>query len=312
MKRLSQTILLAFCLAAVSFGQAQSPGPKALPVLPGVDITVLVENMAGDPSVLGEWGLAYLIETGGHRILFDTGSGQTLFGNAQAMGVDLTKLESIVISHGHSDHTGGLEKTLQTCGPVDLFIHPGAFAARYWKEGSRVGKENNPVSRDQLKGRVRTLHETSKPASVCEGVMVTGEVPRRVEFEDTGLGGVFFLDADLKTPDLILDDQALFFRIPEGVVVILGCAHAGVVNTIQYVSQLTGEDKIYAVMGGSHLVSASADRLQKTIAAFRQYDLQKIMLCHCTGVRAYSELATAFPDRCRWPAAGSKVHFGGQ
>jgi 7,8-dihydropterin-6-yl-methyl-4-(beta-D-ribofuranosyl)aminobenzene 5'-phosphate synthase len=312
MKRLSQNILLAFCFAAVSFGQTQAPTPKALPVLPGVDITVLVENMAGNPSVLGEWGLAYLIETGGHRILFDTGLGQTLFGNAQAMKIDLGRIEAVVISHGHSDHTGGLEKTLEVCGPVDLFIHPGAFAARYWKEGSKVGKEDNPVSRDQLRRQVRALHETIRPEAVCGGVMVTGEVPRRTEFEDTGTGGFFFIDSDLKTPDLILDDQALFFRIPEGVVIILGCAHAGVVNTIQYVSQLTGEDKICAVMGGTHLLSASADRLQKTIAAFRQYDLQKIMLCHCTGMKAFTELATAIPGRCSWPAAGSKVHFGGK
>jgi metal-dependent hydrolase (beta-lactamase superfamily II) len=175
MKRLFQTMFLTFCLAAVCFGQAQTPSPRALPVLPGVDITVLAENMAGDASVLGEWGLAYLIETGGHRILFDTGLGQILSRNAQALEVDLGKIETIVISHGHSDHTGGLDKTLTMSGPVDLFIHPGAFATRYWKEGTQVAKENNPVSRDQLKARVRTLHETTKPQAVCAGVMVTGE-----------------------------------------------------------------------------------------------------------------------------------------
>jgi len=312
MKNLSRTFLLVLGIAAVSFGQAQSPDPKTLPVLPGVDITVLVENFAGNPSVLGEWGLAYLIETGSHRILFDTGGGKTLFENARAMGVDLSKIETIVISHEHFDHTAGLEKALAACGSVDLFIHPGAFATRYWNWGQGVETHAMPITRDQLSSRVRALHETTKPAAVCDGVMVTGQIPRPAEYEDTGLRGVAFLDPEMKTPDPILDDQAVFFRIPEGVVIILGCAHAGVVNTIQYVSQLTGEDKIYAVMGGTHLVSASPERMQKTIAAFRQFDLQKILLSHCTGVNAYAELAKAFPGRCSWPPAGSRVHFGGK
>ncbi len=312
MKRLLRTVLLVFCIAAFSYGQTQLPRPVALPVLPNVDITVLVENMAGNPSVLGEWGLAYLIKTGGHRILFDTGGGQTLFGNARALGVDLSKIEAIVISHEHFDHTAGLEKTLDACGPVDLFIHPGAFATRYWKWGERVEKHGMSMTRDQLNSRVRALHETTNPAAVCEGVMVTGQIPRLTDFEDTGLGRIAFLDVEMKTPDLILDDQAVFFRIPEGVVIVLGCAHAGVVNTIQYVSELTGAKKIYAVMGGTHLISASADRMQKTIAALRKFELQKIMLSHCTGVNAYAELAKAFPGRCSWPGAGYRVHFGGK
>jgi len=312
MRRISRTILIVACLAAGLSGQVASTRPDALPVLPRVDITVLAENMVGNPSVLGEWGLAFLIETGKHRVLFDTGSGQTLFGNVQALGVDLSKIDAIVISHSHSDHTGGLEKTLETCGPVDFFIHPDAFATRYWKEGATVSAEAMPVSRDQLRSRVRSLHETKKPAAVGGEMMVTGEIPRVTEYEDTGVGGFVFLDREMKTPDSILDDQAVFFRVPEGVVIILGCAHAGVVNTIKYVSQLAGEQKIYAVMGGSHLLSASADRLQKTVEVFRQFDLQKIMLCHCTGINAYVEFAKAFPGRCRWPGAGSKVHFGGK
>ena len=143
-------------------------------------------------------------------------------------------------------------------------------------------------------------------------MMVTGEVPRVTDYEHTGVGGSVFLDREMKIVDPILDDQAVFFRVPEGVVIILGCAHAGVVNTIQYVGKLTGENKLYAVMGGTHLLSASADRLQKTVGVFRQFDLQKIMLCHCTGMKTFSELVTALPGRCSWPAAGSKVHFGGK
>ncbi len=307
---------LALWLVPFAFGQSSSSGPSpspvSLPVLPGVDVTVLVENMAGDPSLLGEWGLSFLIETGQHRILLDAGGGRTLFENARALKVDLTRLDAIVVSHGHFDHTGGLEKALETSGPVDLFIHPAAFAPRYFKGRERVVREENGISREALRGKARGFRETTEPTLVREGVMVTGQVPRTADFEDTGIGGFIYLDPDLKTPDLVTDDQAVFFRVPEGVVILLGCAHAGVVNTARYVMKLTKADKIYAVMGGTHLLSASTARMQATIEAFREMGIERILLGHCTGVNSYAQLAGAFPGRCSWPPTGAKIHFGGK
>jgi 7,8-dihydropterin-6-yl-methyl-4-(beta-D-ribofuranosyl)aminobenzene 5'-phosphate synthase len=303
--------LLALLFAGPAASQPGAQGRKiGLTELPRVSVTVLVENRAGDPSVLGEWGLSFFIETGRHRILIDAGAGHVLLGNARALGVDLGKTEAIVISHGHSDHTGGLPKALEACGPVDLFVHPGAFETRYWKESSRVTKEEMPLSRQELRGRVRRLVETKEPTLVCDGVMVTGQIPRLTDFEDTGVREHVFLDEKLTKPDPILDDQAVFFRVPEGIVVLLGCGHAGVVNTMRYVSKLLGDERIHAVIGGTHLLGASSRRMRETSQALKQFGVQKIMLSHCTGLEAYAEFAGAFPGRCSWPASGTRVHFG--
>jgi 7,8-dihydropterin-6-yl-methyl-4-(beta-D-ribofuranosyl)aminobenzene 5'-phosphate synthase len=169
-----------------------------------------------------------------------------------------------------------------------------------------------PLTERQIRRKVDNLIYTKEPTLVCKGLVVTGEIPRVHDFEDTGLSEWAFLDKEFKKPDLILDDQSLFFRVPEGVVIVLGCGHAGLINIMDYVSQLTGEKKIYAIIGGTHLHGASPERLEKTIEALKQYDVKRIMLSHCTGLKTYAKLSEAIPDRCSWPGTGSKIQFGGQ
>jgi 7,8-dihydropterin-6-yl-methyl-4-(beta-D-ribofuranosyl)aminobenzene 5'-phosphate synthase len=305
------TVLLVLLAPVQAQSLQQAPeGKHALEVLSRVSVTVLVDNMAGSGPVLGEWGVAFLMETDQNQILFDTGGGRILLGNARALNVNLRKTEAIVISHEHADHTGGLESALNACGSVDLFVHPAGFDTRYWKDGAGATAHRLPLSRQQLSRRVRKLIETKEPTAIRRGVMVTGQIPRVNDFEDTGVREYAFLDENLKTPDPILDDQAVFFRVPEGVVIVLGCGHAGLINTMRYVSELVGEHRIYAVIGGTHLLNASPVRIQKTIEALKQYDVQRIMLSHCTGVQAYAELAGALPGRCTWPASGTRIQFG--
>ncbi len=299
--------------AALSPLLAQTSPPASTakpPVLPGARVTVLVDNLAGGGPLLGEWGAAFLVETNGHRILFDTGGGQVILGNAKALGVNFRPLDAIVLSHGHEDHTSGLDKVLALSGPVRLFVHPVAFATHYWKENARVEPYSMPVTRAQLAQQGATIIETKEPTAVCPGVMVTGEIPRNSAFENTGVQAFAFLDSEGKVPDLILDDQALCFRVPEGVVVVLGCGHAGLVNTLEHVCRLLGESTIHAVIGGTHLLKASPERTAQTLAGLRRFRVQKILLSHCTGHEAQAAFRTAFPGRCDWPASGTRVDFG--
>ncbi len=302
-------LLLAGAAQAQGVGDTPAAA-RALPVLEHVRVTVLVDNMAGGGPLLGEWGLSYLIEIGQHQVLFDAGGGLTVLRNARARGKDLCKAEAIVLSHEHPDHTAGVDSVLNACGPRDVFVHPAGFDTRYAKGDSGAEPHRLSFTREELRLRGVRLVETTGPTAIREGLMVTGQIPRTNDFEDTGLNGYVFVDQRLTKPDSILDDQAIFFRVPEGVVVLLGCGHAGVINTLAYVSKLTGESRIYAIMGGTHLFGASPARMQHTIDALRQYGVQRIMLGHCTGVRAFGQLASAFPGQCSWPSAGTTVDFG--
>ena len=289
--------------------QPQTPAGLTLDTLPHVTLTVLSDNMTMS-GALAEWGWAVLVEAGERRILFDTGAGRVLAGNAKTLKVDLSRLDAIVLSHGHGDHTDGLPQALDLAGKVDVFVHPAAFDALFWRDGAKAVRVPPSLSRDELGSRVRRIVETREPTVIVPGIVATGAIPRVAGFEDTGVGGQVFTDEAMTKPSAVPEDQALIFRTPEGVVVLLGCAHAGVVNTLRYVAGLLGEPHVYAVIGGTHLLSASAQRMEKTEEAFKELGVQKIMLSHCTGLAAFTRLSNAFPGRCTWPSAGSRIEFG--
>ena len=134
---------------------------------------------------------------------------------------------------------------------------------------------------------------------------VTGQVPHINDFED--VGGAFFLDENCQKPDELLDNQTLFIDSPKGLIVLLGCAHAGVVNTLHYVAKLSGEKNIYAVIGGMHLLNASAERIEHTIEIFRQYNVQRIGIAHCTGIKAVERFKSAFPNQCTMCPVGMRI-----
>jgi 7,8-dihydropterin-6-yl-methyl-4-(beta-D-ribofuranosyl)aminobenzene 5'-phosphate synthase len=278
--------------------------------LPSATVTVLADNLCGDDDVLGEWGLSLLLCAGAQRILLDTGAGHVLRGNARALKVDLSDIDALVLSHGHYDHTGGIGALLPSRDRLRVFVHPSAFATSYWKRRGTVETWRVKPARAELAAQVRDVVDTTMPTFVTPAVLVTGEIPRETDFEDTGLTKEAFLDEAMAIPDPIVDDQAVVFRVPQGVVVLLGCGHSGLVNTLRRVRALLGVDRIHAVMGGSHLIAASPRRMQLTMAALKAFGVERILLSHCTGAAAFAELAHTFPGRCSWPGSGTVVTFG--
>jgi len=270
-------------------------------------ITVLAENTVRGADLLAEHGLALWIEADGHRILFDTGQGQVLRHNAMHLDIPLDRAEMVVISHGHFDHTGGLQATLETNEQASVCLHPAALEAKYAREKTppHRGIGIPRVHRQALRGIAQRLLWTHDPTTLFDGVHLTGEIPRRNDFEDTG--GPFYTDESCTEPDPLVDDQALYVETPAGLVVVLGCAHAGVVNTLDYISELTGRDQMYAVLGGMHLGRATRERLEATVAALKRYGVQQVGPAHCTGMRAARHLWSELPDRCSECVVGSVI-----
>jgi 7,8-dihydropterin-6-yl-methyl-4-(beta-D-ribofuranosyl)aminobenzene 5'-phosphate synthase len=258
-------------------------------------ITVLCDNSVGPISgTLGEHGFAALIEAGDQALLFDTGQGETLLHNAQRMNKNLHRVSTVALSHGHYDHTGGLWPLLKACGPKEIVAHPDIFCRRYRvKDGGEAISIGIPYSQEFLRGLGATFTLQAGFHELASGIFLTGQVPRKTVFErgDSGL----FCDEAGCCADPIADDQSVVLVTAKGIVLILGCCHAGIINTLEHARCQTGVSEIYAVIGGTHLGFCSSQQLEDTIKALRQYGIQKIYGSHCTGFSAAARLQREFP-----------------
>jgi 7,8-dihydropterin-6-yl-methyl-4-(beta-D-ribofuranosyl)aminobenzene 5'-phosphate synthase len=229
-------------------------------------ITVLVDNQAAN-GLLIEHGLSLWVETPELNLLFDTGQGGVLSANAEALGVDLSQADNLVLSHGHYDHSGGVAQVLNGSSRVEVHAHPGVVQRRYSVRDGQARLISMPpeskAALDRLPGE--RLHWVSKPTWITETIGITGPIERQTLFEDTG--GPFFVDPEGRRADPIEDDLALWLRTAAGLVVCAGCCHAGLINTLFQIQRLDPGHPIQAVIGGFHLVSAAAERLAQTAAA---------------------------------------------
>jgi 7,8-dihydropterin-6-yl-methyl-4-(beta-D-ribofuranosyl)aminobenzene 5'-phosphate synthase len=259
-------------------------------------ITILCENSVGPISgTLGEHGFSALVEPSqGKPLLFDTGQGLTLLHNARRMNRDLSKVRNVAISHGHYDHAGGLLPLLTECGPKHIHAHPGIFTPRFRiKDTGECYPIGMPHSRDQLEDAGGTLELSKEFREIASGIFLTGEVPRATAFE-TGDQGLY-RDCTGQDVDITPDDQSLILETERGLVVILGCCHAGLVNTLEHIAYLSGRRDIYAVIGGTHLGFCGQEQLESTISALKSWGVHKVAASHCTGFAASARLSREMP-----------------
>jgi len=251
-------------------------------------IYVLTDNHA-QRDFRAEWGLSFYIEST-KNILFDFGDSDLFLKNAEKLGLDILSADHFVLSHGHWDHGNGLRYM-----PFrKLICHPGCFINRYRGE-NYLGL---PFKKEEAEKKF-DLCLSDKPLSIDENITFLGEIPRTVEFESRGSGQTL----EDGSNDPVMDDSGIVIKTEKGIVVITGCAHAGICNTVEYAKKVTGDDNVYAVLGGFHLKGGD-EVTDKTIAYLKNMNIDFMCTGHCTAFPALAEFTNVFGSQ---PLAAGKI-----
>ncbi len=217
----------------------------------------------------------------------------------------MSRIDKIILSHGHYDHTGGLRQLLRKMRKqIEIIAHPDIWAAKYSSRQEDYRYIGIPFSRQELESLGANFNLTTKSTKITDNIMTTGEIPMLTEFEEIEPYLLIKEDSGFQ-PDKLLDDQALVINTEQGLVVILGCAHRGIINTLYYAQKLTKVKRIHTVLGGCHLIDASKEQIGSTIAALRELDVQHLGVSHCTGLPAAMIMAQEFGDKFFFNNAGT-------
>jgi 7,8-dihydropterin-6-yl-methyl-4-(beta-D-ribofuranosyl)aminobenzene 5'-phosphate synthase len=273
-------------------------------------ITIVMENSVPPRQrhpFRAEHGLAMLLEVDGQRILFDTGQSGEVVRNLSLLSIHPKDLDAIVLSHGHYDHTGGLAAVLtHAAKKMPVYGHSAIFNARYSSSKDEVHAIGLPFSREYLESLGAVFHLSDQPQNITEYLTTSGTIPRLTDFEHVS-ADLVVKSVDGFTPDPLPDDLSLFYHVAGNLVVLLGCAHAGMVNIIRYGMQQTGASRLIGVIGGTHLGPADNRQIAESLASLADYQPEWIMANHCTGFPVMAELAQRFGLRFRPAAIGVSV-----
>ena len=257
-------------------------------------LTVLVDNIASS-ELNAEWGLSFYLEEAGFKILFDLGASDLFLRNGQSLGMDLLDPDYLILSHGHWDHTWGLEhfiKARSKAGPAErlpiLLAHPSALVPKLHDDSTELGI----LAAEPTLARHFTIRPAKEPVWLSEKLVFLGQIPRHFPFENTEPLGKTFRDGSL-IDDFVPDDTALAYRTSWGLVIITGCSHAGICNIIKHAREVCGEPRVADVIGGFHLLKLTPDspQLQETLAFFRELQPAQLHACHCTDLASKIALA---------------------
>jgi 7,8-dihydropterin-6-yl-methyl-4-(beta-D-ribofuranosyl)aminobenzene 5'-phosphate synthase len=272
-----------------------------------VKATVICDNYVfNHPGAVAEHGLSIFLETDAGNYLLDTGQGKGVVNNSLVLGLDLRTIKGIIISHHHWDHTAGLFPVLDWITAADVHAHPDFFKESYNIEGKRVRAIGVPYTRSFLEGKGATFKFSGEFRQIQPGLWLTGEVPRRTDYE-SGDPNLVVKSGEGYVQDCLRDDQSVVIETQKGLLIVLGCCHSGIINTLSYIVEKMGQNHIHAVIGGTHLGPVGNAQREKSIAALKAFDIERLGVSHCTGLKTACLLASEFGDRFFFCNVGTVV-----
>jgi 7,8-dihydropterin-6-yl-methyl-4-(beta-D-ribofuranosyl)aminobenzene 5'-phosphate synthase len=280
---------------------------------------VPVKDMQMTNSILAEHGFSAIVTTTTkdkpRTMLFDFGFSEDVVArNAAALGVDLTKVEVAALSHGHMDHFGGLAQVAARIGKkgLELILHPAAFRRNRYVEPIQDVKVRLPaLEEEEVEAAGLKITKVKEPLLLLDGdVLFLGEIPRGTSFEK-GLPYAFYEEKGQKLWDPIEDDTGVVMNLGgKGLVVLSGCAHSGIINTVEYAREITGINKVHAIMGGFHLTGPAFEPIiDDTVESIKQIDPDYVIPTHCTGRKAVLAFEKAMPSQFLVNMSGTKLTF---
>lgn len=279
-------------------------------MLKRVEITILAENRVAAPSLIAEQGLSFHIASPEGQFLFDTGSRDAFIQNAGQLGIDLRQVEKIVFSHGHRDHTGGLYYYLQKFGSATVICHYNIFNRKFRiTPGGRL-EVGIPQEQKELVRMGGSFIFKAHPFNLSENILTSGEIPRVTKYEEKLADMHQELVLESYITDVLNDDMALAIKTVRGLIVLLGDSHSGPVNSVKHAMIVSGEQKVYAIMGGMKLVDAPMEKIEKIARGLKQIAPEYLIPLHTTGFRAISHFYRIFKDRLLLFNTGDKLVIG--
>jgi 7,8-dihydropterin-6-yl-methyl-4-(beta-D-ribofuranosyl)aminobenzene 5'-phosphate synthase len=272
-------------------------------------LAIVCENTVGRPiCACGEHGFSCLARTDLGTWLFDTGSGQTLLGNLDALEIDASQIDAVILSHGHYDHCGGLLPLLKKIGPRPVYSSSQVFTERFWQGQHETRDISLPYSRSELESAGATFHHLDSFAGIVPGLYFSGSIPRLEPLEK---GDPHLVKRSAKDEgwldDDFFDDAALAFETQKGLVILLGCAHSGLINTVEHFRRELGAPRIHAIIGGTHLGPASDEQFAATVDYLKHLDFDRLGVSHCTGQVRSAQLYAHFPNQVFFATVGSTL-----
>ncbi len=273
-------------------------------------ISILRDNECHTPGLKAGHGLAMLIETPETTFLLDTGDSPVTWENAEIMGCDLSKVQCVVLSHGHYDHTGGLEKLLKTVGGLPIIAHPGVFAPRYAVEpdGSRrdIGP---PRTQEAYEALGAEFILSAEPVFIGPGLSTSGQVPRDAGPVPSEPRLMTEQDGEL-VPDSFDDDLSVVVQLPSGLIILTGCAHSGLRNIARQCVRASGCENLRAFIGGTHLMNSTDAEVREVARQLHLIGVDQIVPLHCTGRQGGALLERYFDGVTLHAGTGDTVACG--